>query len=278
MIERILVATDLTARGARALARALRLRRRFDAQLTVLHVVEDELPEPLGGRRAEEARQLIDRQLHGLGEPADRQATAVEIAVGADYALIIQRADALGAGLTVLGSQRATPWRDRFLGRTVERVLRHGSTPVLTVKDEPLADYARVLVAVDLSAYSRRALELAARLVPDGAFVVLHAYDLPFADLVPAIRPGQAELLQSEIGAQVQALLRELPIAPDRVRSEIRLGGALPVVEAALDDFGPDLLVVGTHGRTGVAHALLGSVAERLLRRPQCDVLAVRAW
>jgi len=50
------------------------------------------------------------------------------------------------------------------------------------------------------------------------------------------------------------------------------------VVEAALDDFGPDLLVVGTHGRTGVAHALLGSVAERLLRRPQCDVLAVRAW
>jgi nucleotide-binding universal stress UspA family protein len=278
MIERILVATDLTWRGAWALARALRLRRRFDAQLTVLHVVEDELPEPIGTRRAEEARQLIDPQLRALGEPADLQATAVEIAVGADYARIIERADELGTALTVLGSHRVTPWRDRFLGGTIERVLRHGSTPVLTVREEPAADYARVLVAVDLSAYSRRALEFAARLVPDGEFVVLHAYDLPFADLVPAIRPGRAELLQSEIGAQVQALLRDLPIAPDRLRSEIRLGGALPVVEAALGEFAPDLLVVGTHGRTGVAHALLGSVAERLLRRPQCDVLAVRAW
>ena len=278
MIERILVATDLTARGARALARALRLRRRFDAQLTVLHVVEDELPEPLGGRRAEEARQLIDRQLQGLGEPADRQATAVEIAVGADYALIIQRADELGAGLTVLGSQRATPWRDRFLGRTIERVLRHGNTPVLTVKDEPLADYRRVLVAVDLSVYSRRALEFAGRLVPDGEFVVLHAYDLPFADFLPAVRPRQGELLQSEIGEQMRALLRDLPVTPDRVRSDVRLGGAVPVIEAAVGEFAPDLLVVGTHGRTGVAHALLGSVAERLLRRPRCDVLAVGAW
>jgi nucleotide-binding universal stress UspA family protein len=36
--------------------------------------------------------------------------------------------------------------------------------------------------------------------------------------------------------------------------------------------------VVGTHGRTGVAHAILGSIAGKLLRRPRCDVLAVRAW
>jgi len=40
----------------------------------------------------------------------------------------------------------------------------------------------------------------------------------------------------------------------------------------------PDLLVIGTHGRTGVAHAFLGSVAEDLLRDLPCDVLAVKAW
>lgn len=40
----------------------------------------------------------------------------------------------------------------------------------------------------------------------------------------------------------------------------------------------PDLLVIGTHGRTGVAHAFLGSVAEDLLKDPPCDVLAVKAW
>jgi nucleotide-binding universal stress UspA family protein len=49
------------------------------------------------------------------------------------------------------------------------------------------------------------------------------------------------------------------------------------LLRAAVDELRPDLLVVGTHGRTGMAHALLGSVAERLLRRSQCDVLAIRA-
>ena len=278
MIGRILAATDLSTRGERALGRALRLRRRFGAQLTVLHVVEDELPEPIASRRAEEARELIDGQLRARGEPPDVEATAVEVAFGTGYAAVIQRAQALGAGLTVLGSHRENTWRDLFLGSTIERVLRQGSTPVLTAKHEPSADYQRVLVAVDFSVYSRRALEFACRLVPDGEFVVLHGYDLPFAGFLSEPPPREAVLLEGEILEQMRALLRDLPIAPGRMRPEVRLGGALPSVEAAVGEFAPDLLVVGTHGRAGVARALLGSVAERLLRRPRCDVLAVRAW
>ena len=278
MIRHILAATDLSARGERALGRALRLRRRFGARLTVLHVVDDELPAPIATRRSEEARELIEGQLRSRAEPPDLETTAVETASGTGYAAIIQRAHTLGAELTVLGSHRENSWRDLFLGSTIERVLRQGSTPVLTVRHEPSANYERVLVAVHFSVYSRRALEFACRLVPDGELLALHAYDLPFAGFLSEPPPRAAVLLEGEILEQMQALLRDLPIAPGRVRPEVRLGGALPVVEAAVGEFGPDLLVVGTHGRTGVAHALLGSVAERLMRRPRCDVLAVRAW
>ena len=278
MIGRILAATDLSARGERALGRALDLRRRFGAQLTVLHVVEDDLPERIAARRAEEARELIHEVLSGRGEAADLRATAVEIAFGTGYAAIIRRASEIGAELTVLGHHRDNPWRDLFLGTTVERVLRQGSTPVLTVKQEPAAAYARVLVAVDFSVFSRRALEFACRLMPDGELLVLHGYDLPFAGFLSEPPPRQAVLLEGEILAQLQSLLRDLPVGPGKLKSQVRLGGAVQVVEAALGEFGPDLLVVGTHGRTGVAHALLGSVAERLMRRPRCDVLAVRAW
>ena len=277
MIKRILAATDLTSRGRPALGRALRLRRRFGAQLTVLHVVEDELPERVAARRSEEARELIDAQLRSLAKPADLRATAVEAAFGSPYAAVIQRANELNAEMTVLGSHRESPWRDLFLGSTIERVLRQGDTPVLTVKQEPSAEYGRVLVAVDFSVYSRLALEFAGRLAPDAEFVVLHAYDLPFAGFVSEA-PRQANLLQGEIRDQMQALLRDIPMAPDKVRPEVRLGGAVPGLEAAVGEFACDLLVVGTHGRTGVAHALLGSVAEQLMRRPQCDVMAVRAW
>lgn len=278
MIGRILAATDLTARSERALGRAMRLRNQFDAQLTVLHVVEEELPERIAKRRAADARKLIATQLRNLAPAADLEATTVEIAFGTDYAAIIRRANELDAELTVLGIHRESPWRDLFLGSTIERVLRRGDTPILTVKDEPLSDYRRVLVAVDFSAYSRLALEFAARLVPDGEFLVLHAYDLPFADFLPAVQTRHVDLLESEIREQMAALLRSLPAGRSKVTSEVRLGEAVPVVEAATAEFRPDLLVVGTHGRTGVAHAILGSIAGKLLRRPRCDVLAVRAW
>jgi nucleotide-binding universal stress UspA family protein len=278
VIGRILAATDLTARSERALGRAMRLRDQFDAQLTVLHVVEEELPERIAKRRAADARKLIATQLRNLAPAADLEATAVEVAFGTDYAAIIRRANELDAGLTVLGIHRESPWRDLFLGSTIERVLRRGDMPILTVKDEPLSDYRRVLVAVDFSVYSRVALEFAARLVPDGEFLVLHAYDLPFTDFLPAVQTRHVDLLEGEIREQMAALLRGLPAGQSKVTSEVRLGEAVPVVEAATAEFRPDLLVVGTHGRTGVAHAILGSIAGKLLRRPQCDVLAVRAW
>jgi nucleotide-binding universal stress UspA family protein len=278
VIGRILAATDLTARSERALGRAMRLRDQFDAQLTVLHVVEEELPERIAKRRAADARKLIATQLRNLAPAADLEATAVEVAFGTDYAAIIRRANELDAGLTVLGIHRESPWRDLFLGSTIERVLRRGDMPILTVKDEPLSDYRRVLVAVDFSVYSRVALEFAARLVPDGEFLVLHAYDLPFTDFLPAVQTRHVDLLEGEIREQMAALLRGLPAGQSKVISEVRLGEAVPVVEAATAEFRPDLLVVGTHGRTGVAHAILGSIAGKLLRRPRCDVLAVRAW
>lgn len=278
MIGRILVATDLTVRSERALARALRLGQQFEAPLTVLHVVEEELPEPIARRRADEARALIQTWLGTLAANAGREAPDVEIAFGTDYAVIIRRAAELDAGLTVLGSHRESPWRDVFLGSTIERVLRQGDTPILTVKAASSADYRRVLVAVDFSVYARLALEFATKLVPGGEFTVLHAYDLPFAGFVPEAQTRHTALLRGEIGEQMDVLLRAMPPGPLQLRPEVRLGAPVPTVEAAVDEFRPDLLVVGTHGRTGVAHALLGSVAERLLRRPRCDVLAVRAW
>jgi nucleotide-binding universal stress UspA family protein len=55
-------------------------------------------------------------------------------------------------------------------------------------------------------------------------------------------------------------------------------GRAPEVIRAEVERLRPDLLIVGTHGRTGVPHAIIGSVAEDLLSAPPCDVMAVKAW
>ena len=66
--------------------------------------------------------------------------------------------------------------------------------------------------------------------------------------------------------------------SPPRIEQIMEEGVAREVIARQVDLLKPELLVIGTHGRTGVAHALLGSVAEDVLNNPPCDVLVVKAW
>ncbi len=142
--------------------------------------------------------------------------------------------------------------------------------------------YRNLLCPVDFSHSSELALRNAAALAKSmgASLVVLHVYELPSHLLPPygfAIAP---ELLESARAQAREALER------NREQAE-RLVGA-PVAAVLVDDtpwhgvveyaraHGTDLVVVGTHGRTGVRHALLGSVAERVVRHAPCAVLVVR--
>lgn len=70
----------------------------------------------------------------------------------------------------------------------------------------------------------------------------------------------------------------ETNLAKAKIERVVREGAPHEVIHKHVADLGTDLLVLGTHGRTGVAHALLGSVAEGFLTDPPCDVVAVKAW
>ena len=61
-----------------------------------------------------------------------------------------------------------------------------------------------------------------------------------------------------------------------RLTTEVRIGNPTDEINAAAIDYGSDLIVMSTHGRTGLPHLLLGSIAERVLRTAPCPVLAVR--
>jgi nucleotide-binding universal stress UspA family protein len=143
--------------------------------------------------------------------------------------------------------------------------------------------FHRILCALDFSDASQAALRTACELARStGATVTaLHVYELPGHALPPYGFAVAPEVLDSA-RERMQAAL-------ERARLEAVSLGAPGVAAAMIDDTpwhgiveyaragGFDLIVVGTHGRSGLRHALLGSVAERVVRHAPCAVLTVHA-
>lgn len=281
-MKNILVATDLTQRSDRALARALRLAGP-DSRVRVLHVVDEDLPEHLFDRMREHAEKAVDAQIAASMRP---EGTVVErqVSPGAGYRTILAQAREIDADVIVAGTHREDSLGGYFLGTTIERVIRAGERPVLMVSEPATAPYRRVMVCVDFSVHSRRAVECALELVPGAEMTLLHAYDVPFAGFITdaaahdEVRSAQQERLDGMMGEEMKAFVASLQHPPASLRQLLGRGSAREVIRREAAKADPDLLVIGTHGRTGVSRAFLGSVAEELLDDPPCDVLAVKAW
>jgi nucleotide-binding universal stress UspA family protein len=283
MLKHILVATDLSARSDRAIERGFALARETGAEITVLHVIDDELPTGLADQLRAEAESSLERICKG---PTGQGVTKANprVAFGRGFEEVLRHAEDTSADLVALGVHRNASGRSLFTGTTVERVIRHGETPVLVVRDRVEGPYGKILVGVDFSPYARRAAEFALGALPAAEVVLVHAYDVPFKGFITgrSARDEVSQRHQQQFDAMVEgemkAFLASLPQNGGRLERVMREGTVREVVMNQVAQRKPDLLVIGTHGRTGVAHALLGSVAEDLLNAPPCDVLAVKAW
>jgi nucleotide-binding universal stress UspA family protein len=147
-----------------------------------------------------------------------------------------------------------------------------------TIAASPPKFPSRILLATDFSAHAQRAAERALQLAGlSGAPVtLLHAYMLPGYAAAEGVNAG---LLLSEIVEAARAALTDAqqPFLRAGVKVETLLFAGSPVeaVLGAIADGDYDLVVMGTHGRTGMRHLFLGSVAERIVRLASCPVLTV---
>jgi nucleotide-binding universal stress UspA family protein len=140
----------------------------------------------------------------------------------------------------------------------------------------------KILCPVDFSAASNAALNLAARLaVANGSeLVIAHAYQFPGIAATEPMMAGRAiqAQLETEKRALVEAGAQARKLGATRVTTTFLEGAPWhQLVELAAADRGFDLIVMGTHGRTGLRHMLLGSVTERVLRLSDVPVLTLRA-
>ena len=277
---RFLVASDLSPRADLAVDRAAQLAGATGARLGVLHVIND-LPADLVDDFRQRVHHVLSSQIAAARKLAPLEAE-VEIAVGGGDDRILATADRDQVDLIICGDHRPFEGSDRWLGSTMDRVLRHGRHAVLVVKQPARAPYARPLVAVDLSETSARALAYAMRLLPGATLGVVHAYQIPYAGIPkPRMVAGAvAAGVRSEEGQRLAEWLKQFePLAAEtgcHLDPRLERGDAEAIVVKQATETAADLVVLGTHGRTGVRQALLGSVAAGLIGHLRTDVLAVR--
>jgi nucleotide-binding universal stress UspA family protein len=143
----------------------------------------------------------------------------------------------------------------------------------------------KIVCPVDFSPCADNALRYAQDMAKhfDAELSVVHAYEDPTAYVTPVpmsgyVGPGAELLLELRKQLEVRLEKTRRDVAADgvRVRAELLEGTPYRVVLDWAKDYKPDLIVIGTHGHTGLTHALLGSVTERIVRMSECPVLTIR--
>jgi nucleotide-binding universal stress UspA family protein len=282
----VLVPTDFSEGATAALERAVRLPLAPGARLHLVHVLPAALPRGVRSRAEAEARRSLARAFSVVTAAAavcgGELRVSSEILRGQPFVEIIRSSRAIGADLVVLGRHGRRPVRDMFIGTTAQRVIRKGDVAVLAVAGEAAAPYRRPIVAADLGDAALRSLGLALRVLGSTVktVTVLHAYQMPFEGLIDAgsdRRPSEFHReLKGRAAARLARLLGPVEGAAVRWRTVLRRGDPRTVIVKELLLRRADLVVLGTHGRSGMAHALLGSVAEWVVSCAPCDVLVAR--
>jgi nucleotide-binding universal stress UspA family protein len=142
--------------------------------------------------------------------------------------------------------------------------------------------YEKILIPVDFSPHSTFAVRLGADLARrfHGSVTLLYVHDpLPYAlpDEYELFSPEQRNRLQSLIQKALAAAQQRAETAgAPSVQSKMLEGNPASEIVRFAEEGGFDLIVMGTHGRRGMQHAVLGSVAERVVRAAACPVLTAR--
>jgi nucleotide-binding universal stress UspA family protein len=277
--KRVLFAADLSPRCDRALERAAQLARHWKAELYMLNVVENELLPSADLKREVAARRS---EAEAMLAPLTRRSglkSKVDIMVGGAANAVAEAAWEKRADLIVMAPARYDTLMTAVLGSTIDRVLRHAEAPVLIVKQRADSAYKSILVAVDLSETSAHALGQALRLFPTAKFTVLHAFEIPFAGFMGsgAVEVEIRATHEKALAALVEAEVKRLGAGAKKPKIDVMIEQGSPdsVVFGRFHADKPDLLVLGTHGVTGVRRAVIGSTAERMIETVPVDILAV---
>lgn len=293
-VRRILAATDFSPASEGALRWADFFASRFGAELILFHALSLDpalligptgVAVDLAARLVEDARRAAEQSMQDLQRRFPSARAVVEDAPAREG--IVRAAQAQGADLVCVGTHGRTGLPRLLHGSVAQHVVVHSPVPVLTVRQDDRPIRVRcVLAPTDFSPAADAALpwaDLLARTF-DARLVLLHVVEVTYETLVEVpwgggfepVGEAIARQLEERARAELQTRAQRLPPCETLVRTGLGAGLSRQRIVEAAADVGADLVVMGTHGRTGVDRILFGSVAEHVVRTSPVPVLTVR--
>jgi nucleotide-binding universal stress UspA family protein len=289
---RILVPTDFSDSALLALEHGIFLTKKFDGELVLLHVAElptitiHDFPSDLfelareGGM--DRMGELLEKQEVAL-PPVKRVVLAgTPSEPAAD--VIVEYAKTNEVDFIVMGTHGRRGMRRLLLGSVTEEVVRRSPCPVLTTRTHkdawslPRAD--RILVPVDFGSSTRQIIGVASRMAEHyGAAITLgHVVNLEYYPYYGFGSDAYPEIKKSMIEASEEKLIElatELQGAGLDVSWKTIKGHPAAALRQLAEEADIDLIVIGSHGRSGFDRAMVGSVSEKVLRSAHCPVMIV---
>jgi nucleotide-binding universal stress UspA family protein len=290
-IKNIIVPTDFSEISDIAERSAVALAARDGAAIHLLHVIrlpffhttyDLNVPEAVW----ESLRRDTDQKMEEVRLKLERLgATDVRKLVGESLQpaeAVARAAEDHDADLVVMATHGHQGFKHAMIGSVVERTARTSPIPVLSVKGYGITEspIERILFATDFSSHSKNALSLTCAFAEKfGVHVdILHVFD----ETPTYIRAISSEVVAFEekaralAGEHLDDMAMQLRGKSFSVKTHLRSGSPVDVIIEEAARLRSKLIVMGTHGHTGFAHAALGSITERTLRLAPCSVLTTR--
>jgi hypothetical protein len=267
-LKKLLVCTDGSEESRAALEQALSLAKECGSQVYLLQVVaiipEFEATAPdLMAQVAEE----VGRQLEATKAEAAQAGVTLEprmVRSVSVFSAILQEAEEIQPDLIVVGRYGRTGLARLLMGSVTVRVIGHSPFNVLVVPKGATIAFDRILIASDGSPYGQAACAAALALVRGESKI-----------FGVTVAPEEGEILRAQ--EVVQQMLAAANQAGIPLRASMPQGQPPDdgIIQAAIKNE-VDLIVMGSHGRTGLKRLLLGSVTERVIGQSPCPVLVVK--
>jgi len=266
---RLLVCTDGSAESQGAVAEALALARLCASQVYVLQVLEivpefEAVAPDLLPRLEEEIR----TQLEGLKAEAAKMAVPITTRVRRDvsvFSAILEEAQQIKPAMIIMGRYGRSGLARLLMGSVTARVIGHSEVNVLVVPRQAILAFRRILVASDGSPYSRAAWEEALAIAKRAGSVLV---GVSVAEEEGELELAEQIVHQMRVTANQHGILLQGLVPLEQTADDA-------IVQAALKNE-VDLIVLGSHGRTGLTRLLMGSVTERVIGHAPQPVLVVK--